>query len=116
MRGKPGHAPDFNDVFCRLAAEGCRYREIARATDHGDGLVSVDGVGLARKREVRGKSVPEMQTPAQIQKHLSEYRLRHTGRSTVGFVGVDDGPPASLGSGTLVRFGKCRRRSDRGAR
>jgi hypothetical protein len=105
MRGKPGHAPDFNDVFCRLAAEGCRYREIARATDHGDGLVSVDGVGLARKREVRGKSVPEMQTPAQIQKHLSDIVWSHTGRSTVGFVGVDDGPPASLGSGTLVRFG-----------
>jgi hypothetical protein len=29
MRGTPAHALDFNDVFCRLAAEGCRYREIA---------------------------------------------------------------------------------------
>jgi hypothetical protein len=28
MPGTPAHAPDFNDVFCRLAAEGCRYREI----------------------------------------------------------------------------------------
>lgn len=50
MRGTPGHAPDFNDVFCRLATEGCRYREIARATDHGDGLVSVDGVRLGRRQ------------------------------------------------------------------
>jgi hypothetical protein len=48
LRGTPGHAPDFNDVFCRLAAEGCRYREIASATDHGDGLISVDGVRLGR--------------------------------------------------------------------
>ena len=48
IRGKPGHAPDFNDVFCRLAAEGCRYREIASATDHGDGFISVDGVRLGR--------------------------------------------------------------------
>jgi hypothetical protein len=46
MRGKEGHAPDFKDVFCRLGEDGCRYREIGRATDHGDGLVSVDGVGL----------------------------------------------------------------------
>jgi hypothetical protein len=48
MRGKPGHAPDFNDVFCRLAAEGCRYREIASATDHGNRLVSIDGVRLGQ--------------------------------------------------------------------
>jgi hypothetical protein len=46
VRGTPGHAPDFYDVFCRLAAEGCRYREIASATDHGDGLISIDGVRL----------------------------------------------------------------------
>ncbi len=46
LRGRPGHAPDFNDVFCRLPAEGCRYREIAHATDQGDGLVSIDGVRL----------------------------------------------------------------------
>jgi hypothetical protein len=46
IRGTPGHALDFNDVFCRLAAEGCRYREIASATDRGNGLVSIDGVRL----------------------------------------------------------------------
>ena len=27
--GTPAHSLDFNDVFCRLAAEGRRYREIA---------------------------------------------------------------------------------------
>jgi hypothetical protein len=48
MRGKPGHARDFHDVFCRLHVEGCRYHEIARATDQGDGLVSVEGVRLPR--------------------------------------------------------------------
>jgi hypothetical protein len=47
QRGKSGHAPDFNDVFCRLPAEGCRYREVIRATIHADGLVSIDGVRLA---------------------------------------------------------------------
>jgi hypothetical protein len=46
MRGKSGHAPDFDDVFCRLAPEGCRYREIASVTDHGDGLITIDGVRL----------------------------------------------------------------------
>jgi hypothetical protein len=46
LRGTPGHAPDFHDVFCRLAAEGCRYCQIANATDHGDGFVSLDGVRL----------------------------------------------------------------------
>jgi hypothetical protein len=47
IRGTPGHAPDFKDVFCRLGEHGCRYREIRRATNHADGLVSIDGVGLA---------------------------------------------------------------------
>jgi hypothetical protein len=47
QRGKTGHAPDFHDVFCRLPAEGCRYREVIRATAHADGLVSIDGVRLA---------------------------------------------------------------------
>jgi hypothetical protein len=47
LRGKSGHAPDFNDVFCRLPPEGCRYREVARATVHAGGLVSISGVGLA---------------------------------------------------------------------
>lgn len=49
MRGEPGHAPDFNDVFCRLDVEGCRYREIVRATEHGGGVVSIDGVRLGRE-------------------------------------------------------------------
>jgi hypothetical protein len=47
LRGKSGHAPDFNDVFCRLPPEGCRYREVARATVHASGLVSISGVRLA---------------------------------------------------------------------
>lgn len=46
MRCTPGHAPDFNDVFCRLAAEGCRYREIARVSVDADGRVSIDGMRL----------------------------------------------------------------------
>lgn len=49
MRGKPGHAPDFHDVFCRLLSEGCRYSEIARATYHGQDLVSVEGVRLRKE-------------------------------------------------------------------
>jgi hypothetical protein len=48
LRGKTGHAPDFNDVFGRLPAEGARYREIARVTVHADGHVSIDGVRLAQ--------------------------------------------------------------------
>jgi len=44
IRGKPGHAPDFADVFCRLAAEGCRYREIVSAASHENGGVSIDSV------------------------------------------------------------------------
>jgi hypothetical protein len=46
QRGKSGHAPDFNDVFCRLPPEGCRYREVIEARVHADGLVSVNGVRL----------------------------------------------------------------------
>jgi hypothetical protein len=46
LRGKSGQAPDFKDVFCRLPAEGCRYREIARAALHDNGLVSLSGVAL----------------------------------------------------------------------
>jgi hypothetical protein len=49
MRGHPEHAPDFHDVFCRLHSEGCRYREIVRAADHGGGLVSIDGVRLRQE-------------------------------------------------------------------
>jgi hypothetical protein len=47
LRGKTGHAPDFNDVFGRLPAEGARYREIARVAVHADGGVSIDGMRLA---------------------------------------------------------------------
>jgi hypothetical protein len=46
LRGKSGHAPDFEDVFGRLPAEGCRYREITRVTVHADGLVRIDSVRL----------------------------------------------------------------------
>jgi hypothetical protein len=46
LRKKTGLAPDFNDVFGRLPAEGARYREVARVTVHADGLVSIDGVRL----------------------------------------------------------------------
>jgi hypothetical protein len=47
QRGKAGHAPDFNDVFCRFPTDGCRYCEITHVLCHGDALVSVDGVRLA---------------------------------------------------------------------
>ncbi len=53
LRGKSGEAPDFKDVFCRLPPEGCRYREVARAAVHDDGLVSVSGERLAGSRPVR---------------------------------------------------------------
>ena len=46
LRGKTGHAPDFNDVFGRLPAEGARYREITQVTVHADGRVSIDGMRL----------------------------------------------------------------------
>ena len=45
------------------------------------------------------------QTPAQIQRYLHNVVWTHTGRSTIGFVRVKDSAPASLGSGTLFRFG-----------
>jgi len=47
LRGKTGHAPDFNDVFGRLPVEGARYREVARVTVHPNGWVSIDGVRLS---------------------------------------------------------------------
>jgi hypothetical protein len=47
----------------------------------------------------------ETKTPEQIQRHLHNVVWTHTGRSTVGFVRVIDSAPASLGSGTLIRFG-----------
>jgi hypothetical protein len=46
LRGKSGFAPDFNDVFGRLPADGARYREVTRVTVHADGWVSVDGERL----------------------------------------------------------------------
>jgi hypothetical protein len=45
------------------------------------------------------------QTPTQIQRYLHNVAWTHTGRSTIGFVRVKDNAPASLGSGTLIRFG-----------
>jgi hypothetical protein len=48
--------------------------------------------------------VSETQTPEQTQKHLHNIVWTHAGRSTVGFVRVKDSAPASLGSGTLIRF------------
>jgi hypothetical protein len=47
LRGQKGQAPDFNDVFCRLPALGCRYREISHVAVDENGLVSVNGVALA---------------------------------------------------------------------
>ena len=47
LRGKSGHAPDFNDVFCRLPVLRCRYREISHVAVDKNGLVSVSGVALA---------------------------------------------------------------------
>ena len=46
LRGKIGHAPDFEDVFGRLPPEGARYREITEVTVHSDGRVSIDGMRL----------------------------------------------------------------------
>jgi hypothetical protein len=46
LRGKAGHAADFADVFCRLPALGCRYREVSHVAVDENGLVSVTGVAL----------------------------------------------------------------------
>ena len=53
LRGQNGQAPDFNDVFCRLPALGCRYREISHVAVEEDGFVSVTGVALAPRKENR---------------------------------------------------------------
>jgi hypothetical protein len=45
-----------------------------------------------------------MNTPAQIQAHLSNIVWAHSGRSTIGFVHIEDGV-TKRGSGTLIRFG-----------
>jgi hypothetical protein len=47
LRGKDGHAADFTDVFCRLPALGCRYREVSHVAVDENGLVNVTGVALA---------------------------------------------------------------------
>ena len=47
LRGKTGHALDFESVFCRLPAYGCRYREISHVTVDESGLVSVSGEALS---------------------------------------------------------------------
>lgn len=46
LRGQQGHAPDFNDVFCRLPIVGCRYREVSHVAVDENGFVSVTGVAL----------------------------------------------------------------------
>lgn len=46
QRGQSGHAPDFQDVFCRLPAEGCRYREVTGIEVGLDGMVAVTGRAL----------------------------------------------------------------------
>jgi hypothetical protein len=46
LRGQNGHAPDFNDVFCRLPALGCRYREVSHVAIDENGIVAVTGVAL----------------------------------------------------------------------
>jgi hypothetical protein len=46
LRGQDGHAPDFNDVFCRLPAVGCRYREVSHVDIDENGNFSVNGMAL----------------------------------------------------------------------
>jgi hypothetical protein len=46
LRGQSGHARDFEDVFCRLPAEGCRYREVTGVELDPDGGVAVTGLAL----------------------------------------------------------------------
>jgi hypothetical protein len=46
LRGQDGHAPDFSDVFCRLPALGCRYREVSHVAVDENGIVGVSGVAL----------------------------------------------------------------------
>ncbi len=49
--------------------------------------------------------MPEPENATQIQKDVSAAVWTHVGRSTVGFVKVRGDSPASLGSGTLIKFG-----------
>ena len=49
--------------------------------------------------------MPEPENAVQIQKDVSAAVWTHVGRSTVGFVKVRGDSPASLGSGTLIKFG-----------
>lgn len=47
LRGQSGKALDFNDVFCRLSAIGCRYRQVAHVAVDENGFVGVTGVAFA---------------------------------------------------------------------
>ena len=47
----------------------------------------------------------DTRNPNEIQRDISNIVWTYMGRSTVGFVRIRDGAPASLGSGTLIRFG-----------
>jgi hypothetical protein len=47
LRGQNGQALDFNDVFCRLPAFGCRYRQISHVATDVNGFASVTWVTLA---------------------------------------------------------------------
>jgi hypothetical protein len=49
--------------------------------------------------------MPETRNPAQIQRDVSAAVWTRVGRSTVGFVRIQGTSPASLGSGTLIKFG-----------
>ena len=49
--GKSGHAPDFQDVFCRLPLQGCRYCQISDVQLHAGGTVSVAGIRLGNEAE-----------------------------------------------------------------
>jgi hypothetical protein len=49
--------------------------------------------------------VSETRNPAPIQRDISEAAWTLVGRSTVGFVDIGGSSPASLGSGTLIKFG-----------
>jgi hypothetical protein len=47
LRGQNGRAPDFNDVFRRLAPWGRRYIELSHVAVSKNGLVGITRVALA---------------------------------------------------------------------
>ena len=53
----------------------------------------------------RKKRCPKSEIATRYKGTLANVVWIHTGRSTIGFVRVRDSAPASLGSGTLIRFG-----------